>query len=98
MGPKASYTPVGTSFFLIALIYCLCSPSCAFALGSDWESQGREVTGSPAITLEDAQALINLLPAVKELRAKGTVVKWYVQTVATMNSKDYYFFWIYNAT
>jgi hypothetical protein len=35
---------------------------------------------------------------VPVLRAKGMVVKWDVQAIPTMNRKDYYFFWIYNAT
>jgi hypothetical protein len=39
-----------------------------------------------------------LLPAAKELRAKGMDVKWDVQAVPTMNNTDYYFFWIYNVT
>jgi hypothetical protein len=39
-----------------------------------------------------------LLPATKELRAKGMEVMWDVQAVPTMNNRDYYFFWIYNAT
>src|SRR5258708_35704413 len=53
---------------------------------------------TPTITIDEAKGLINLLPAIKELRAKGVVVKWDVQTGATMNDKDYYFFWIYNVT
>ena len=42
--------------------------------------------------------MINLLPAVEELRAKGMDVKWDVQSVPTLNNQDYYFFWIYNVT
>jgi hypothetical protein len=53
---------------------------------------------SPTITVEEAEDIINLLPATKELRAKGMDVKWDVQAVPTMNNTDYYFFWIYNAT
>jgi hypothetical protein len=41
---------------------------------------------------------MNLLPATKDLRSKGMVVKWDVRTVPTMNNKVYYFFWIYNVT
>jgi hypothetical protein len=52
----------------------------------------------PTISMSEAGDLINLLPAIKELRAKGMDVKWDVQTGATMNDKDYYFFWIYNVT
>jgi len=53
---------------------------------------------SPTITISEAEDLINLLPATKELRAEGMDVKWDVQAVPTMNNRDYYFFWIYNAT
>jgi WD40 repeat protein len=53
---------------------------------------------SPTITLDEAKDLMNLLPATKELRAKGMDVKWDVRAVPTMNNRDYYFFWIYNVT
>jgi hypothetical protein len=98
MGPKASYKPIATSLFLIVLISCPCSAGGVFALRPESARQGREVSASPVITLEEAQALIGLLPATKELRAKGMVVKWDMQTVPTMNNNDYYFFWVYNAT
>jgi hypothetical protein len=52
----------------------------------------------PTITISEAGDLINLLPATKELRAKGMDVRWDVQANSTMNNRDYYFFWIYNAT
>ena len=52
----------------------------------------------PSLTIVEAKSLINLLPAVEELRAKGMDVKWDVQSVPTMNNQVYYFFWIYNAT
>jgi hypothetical protein len=53
---------------------------------------------SPTITVEEAAELIALLPATKELRARGMDVKWDVQAVPTMSNTDYYFFWIYNVT
>jgi hypothetical protein len=53
---------------------------------------------SPTITVDEAKNLMSLVPAVEELRGKGMDVKWDVQAVPTMNNKDYYFFWIYNAT
>jgi len=62
-------------------------------LGTD-----RDTNPSPTVTIVEAEGLINLLPVVKELRAKGMDVKWDVQSVPTMNNTDYYFFWIYNAT
>ena len=62
-------------------------------LGTD-----RDPNPSPTITITEAEGLINLLPVVKDLRAKGMDVKWDVQAVATMNNTDYYFFWVYNAT
>jgi hypothetical protein len=58
----------------------------------------RDGNMSPTITIDEAKGLINLLPPVEELRAKGMDVKWDVQAVSDMNNKDYYFFWIYNAT
>lgn len=58
----------------------------------------RDENQSPTITIAEAEELMNLLPATKELRAKGIEVKWDVQSVPTMNNKDYYFFWIYNVT
>jgi hypothetical protein len=53
---------------------------------------------SSTITVEEAENLLSLLPATKELRAKGMDVRWDAQAVPTMNNRDYYFFWIYNAT
>jgi hypothetical protein len=70
------------------------SPIWAFdAIGAN-----RDENLSPTLTIEEAEEIINLLPATKELRAKGMVIKWDVQIVATMNNKEYYFFWIYNTT
>jgi len=65
---------------------------------SDVNGVSRDENQSSTITVEEAVDLINLLPATKELRAKGMDVKWDVQAVPTMNNRDYYFFWIYNAT
>lgn len=61
-------------------------------------STARDRNSSPTITLVEAEDLLNSLPVVKELRAKGMELKWDVQDVPTMNNKDYYFFWIYNVT
>jgi hypothetical protein len=95
---KARNKLVITLFLLIVFVSCPSSPTQAFEVGSDSASQGHEANVSPTITVEEAETLINLLPVTKELRAKGMVVKWNVQTVPTMNNQDYYFFWIYNAT
>ncbi|MGO9590209.1 MAG: hypothetical protein ACLP3K_09225, partial [Candidatus Acidiferrales bacterium] len=62
------------------------------------QSTARDRNSSPTITLVEAEDLLNFLPVVKELRAKGMELKWDVQDVPTMNNKDYYFFWIYNVT
>jgi hypothetical protein len=51
-----------------------------------------------ALTIDEAKSLINLLPAVEEIRAKGIDVKWDLQSVPDMNNQDYYFFWIYSVT
>ena len=95
---KPPYKLVMTFLFLIALICCPLSSNRALALGPDSASQGQEANATPTITVGEAEGLISLLPPTKELRAKGMVVKWDVQAGSTMNNKDYYFFWIYNAT
>src|SRR5258707_1912206 len=69
----------------------------AFASGVVSDADG-DTNLSPTITTEEAADLIALLPVTKELRAKGMDVRWDVQAVPTMNNRDYYFFWIYNAT
>jgi hypothetical protein len=58
----------------------------------------RDANLPSTITIKDAENLINLLPATKELRAKGMDVKWNVQAVPDMNNRDYYFFWVYSVT
>jgi hypothetical protein len=85
---------------LAVLICCSLSSTMAsaFASGGVSASPGRGANESPTITVQEAAELIDLLPVIKELRAKGTVVKWDIQTPATMNDKGYYFFWIYNVT
>jgi hypothetical protein len=90
---KAPNKLVITLFLLIFSVSCHPSPTQALAVGSDSASQGHEVNVSPTITVEEAEALVNLPPAIKELRAKGMVVKWDVQAIPTMNGKDYYHFW-----
>jgi len=85
---------------LAALICCFLffNRASAFASGVASASLGGEANESPKITIQEAEELIDLLPVTKELRAKGMVVKWNMQTLPDMNNKDYYFFWIYNAT
>jgi hypothetical protein len=88
--------------YLAALLCCslFSTNASAFALGveSGAEGAGRDGNLSPTITVDEARSLISLLPAVEELRSKGIDVKWDAQAVAAMNNKNYYFFWIYNAT
>ena len=52
----------------------------------------------PKITVPEARDLLNLLPIIKELRAKGTTVapEANANIVPNMNNSDYYFFYIYN--
>src|SRR5256885_17136197 len=95
---KAPNKLVITVLLLILSVSCPPLPAQALAVGSDSASQRDEANVSPTITVEEAEALLNLLPAIMELRAKGMVVKWDIQTIPTMNRKDYYFFWICNAT
>lgn len=87
-----------TLLCLVALICCLPASSRATGSGVVSASSERELNRLPTITLGEAEELINLLPATKELRAKGTVVKWDQQKVPDMNNRDYYFFWVYSAT
>jgi hypothetical protein len=91
-------TFVRTSVCLVVSIGCPFSSNRPSASDVASASTDHAANESPTITVEEAKELINLLPATKDLRAKGMVVKWDVQTVPTMNNKDYYFFWIYNAT
>ncbi len=84
---------------LAVLICCPLSSARASAFASGVVSDADGDTNlSPTITTEEAADLIALLPVTKELRAKGMDVRWDVQAVPTMNNRDYYFFWIYNAT
>jgi hypothetical protein len=87
---------------LAVLICCplFCTETFAFAVGVLSGTAGADggENLSPTITIDEAKSLMNLLPVVEELRAEGMDVKWDVQAVPTMNNKDYYFFWIYNAT
>lgn len=48
------------------------------------------------ITVLEARGVINLLPVVKELRAKGTAVRSEARPVPRMNNTDYYFFYVYD--
>jgi hypothetical protein len=58
----------------------------------------RDANLSPTITTAEAGDLINSLPAVKELHAKGMDVKWDLRAIPNMNNTDFYFFWVYNVT
>lgn len=50
------------------------------------------------INVNEAEELISLLPAIRELHNKGMEMKWEAQPVPTKNNGDYYFFRIYNIT
>src|SRR5712664_3362986 len=84
--------------FLILVSFCTLLTNLAFGDELADGTVNRDENPSPTITISEAEELINLLPATKELRGKGIDVKWDVQAVPTMNNTDYYFFWIYNAT
>jgi hypothetical protein len=98
MRPQFPSKFVPTFLCLVVLSCYPFSSRPALFSGVATASPGREANEFSTITVEEAQELINLLPATKDLRAKGMVVKWDVRTVTTMNNKDYYFFWIYNVT
>ena len=80
------------------VLVSLCSFLTDLAFGQKLAAIGSDESVSATITCTEAEELIKLLPVTRELRAKGMDVKWDVQTGATVNDKDYYFFWIYNAT
>jgi hypothetical protein len=91
-----------TIIWIPILIWCsVCAdrafPSAmAFAPG---RAQADDNANLPqTITTAEAASLLEVLPVTKDLRAKGMVVNWDKQSVATMNNKDYYFFWVFNAT
>jgi len=65
---KAPNKLVITLFLLILFVSWLPSTTQALAIGSDSASQGHEAKVSPTITVEEVEALVNLLPAVKERR------------------------------
>jgi hypothetical protein len=50
----------------------------------------------PTITVLEARGVINLLPVIKDLRAKGTAVGSQERAVPRMNNADYYFFYVYD--
>lgn len=52
----------------------------------------------PTITSAEAGALIDALPVVRELRAKGMDICRDLSIIPDMNNTTYYFFWVYNAT
>jgi hypothetical protein len=90
-------------FVRFLILVSLCSLVTNLAFGGELAASfvtgaNRDENLSPTITISEAEDLINLLPATKELRAKGMDLKWDVQAVPTMNNRDYYFFWIYNVT
>ena len=91
-----------TAIWMAILIWCSVCAARAFPSAVAFASvpaQTDHNTSLPqTITTEEAATLLDVLPITKDLRAKGMVVKWGTQSVATMNNKDYYFFWVFNAT
>ncbi len=77
--------------FLILVSFCTLLTNLAFGDELADGTVNRDENPSPTITISEAEELINLLPATKELRGKGIDVKWDVQAVPTMNDQDYYF-------
>jgi hypothetical protein len=57
-----------------------------------------DASPSSTITTEEASDLINLLPNVNELRGRAMDVKWDLRAGPSMNNRNYYFVWVYNAT
>ncbi|HTQ59508.1 MAG TPA: hypothetical protein VMI32_04750 [Candidatus Solibacter sp.] len=76
------------------ILVSLCLVPINLAFGDDPATP----SGPTTITIAEAEALLNLVPVIQDLRAKGIIVKSEMQSVSTMNNKDYYFFWIYDAT
>jgi len=92
----------GVTLLVVAILQASCTLNAQDVAAARPASASTPADGAAnnpsALTIDEAKSLINLLPAVEELRAKGMDVKWDVQSVPTMNNQDYYFFWIYNAT
>jgi hypothetical protein len=90
--------------FLWIVVFISCSVCAAQAFPSakafaPVRAQADDNANLPqTITVEEAATLLDVLPVTKDLRAKGMVVKWDTQSVAAMNNKDYYFFWVFNCT
>jgi hypothetical protein len=87
--------------FLIVGSLCslLTNPAFGEELAASFVTDANRDENQPStITISEAEDLINLLPATRDLRAKGMDVKWDVQSNSTMNNTVYYFFWIYNVT
>lgn len=53
---------------------------------------------STELTKYDAEILLCLLPASMALRHKGRSVAWEEQTSSAMNRKDFYVFYVYDAS
>src|ERR1700722_5609208 len=91
-----------TALWIIVLIWCFLCTARAFPSAMEItpvRAQADDNANSPkTITIEEAASLLDVLPVTKDLRAKGMIVKWDAKSVATMNNKDYYFFWVFNAT
>ncbi len=58
-------------------------------------ASGQRINGGadqiPALTSAEASDLINLLPVVRELRAKGMDVRWDLRAVPDMNNTGFSF-------
>jgi hypothetical protein len=91
-----------TALWIVVLIWCSVCAAQAFPSAVEItpvRAQADDNANSPqTITIEEAASLLDVLPITKDLRAKGMIVKWDTQSVGTMNNKDYYFFWVFNAT
>ena len=69
-------------------------------LGFPPGSNGGAAKDNAATVLElhEAEILIYVMPASTRTRADGFEVGWEQTTGPTLNQKDYYYFWVYNAT
>lgn len=60
---------------------------------------GRENSSVPTeLALHEAEILIYVMPASARTRKDGFEVGWEQTTASTLNERDYYYFWVYNAT
>jgi hypothetical protein len=71
---------------------------CGLSLGSGQSAPQGSACRPSELTLSDAEILVYLLPESESVRKGGWDVGWELQTNPNLNQKDFFTFWVYNAT